>query len=271
MAVVDDNIEVKSGRGFPELKTIDINDSSLPDGAEVEMNLDADAWESACPPPDGTYKLKLFEARNAYQMGMTDDKEVYYVVNLECKIQSDNKDLQDRTVFAKVSTLVSQGKEISTVVGLIRKMGPNLPTKLTPKQQIQLFKRVLGKEPSLYATGEWAAWDMDKGAWIAREMKKFPKMENGKGYHHVVRDSKGNQVTAKWKVVKWLGIKEYKDMLEKEDARKKQQGSSGSSSKSNSGGASEAVGDFQEMKVAQPPQQQQQATTVKEEDFVIEE
>lgn len=272
MAIVDDNTHTEDSRqGFAELKTIDINDSSLPEGKEIEIDPNADAWGVACPPPDGVYKLALFEARVPYQMGENDDKEIYYTANLECKIISDNPELKDRTIFGKVSTYVAQGKEVSTIVGMIKKIGPTIavPTKITPKQQLQLFKRILAKNPTLYCEGEWAAWDMKKSEWIKRGMKNFPMSEDKKSYIHTVRDSKGNIVNAKWKPVKWYGLKEYREMLEKEEARKRQaqQGASKPANASASGGG-EAVGDFQEMKTnAVPPP----TTNVTNDDFVIEE
>jgi len=277
MAIVDDNTHTDSdSRGFAELKTIDINDSSLPEGKEVEIDPNADAWGVACPLPDGIYKLKLFEARNPYQMGKTDDGDIYYTANLECRVQSDNSDLKDRIVFGKASTYVAQGKEVSTIVGLIKKIGPTIvvPTKITPKQQLQLFRRVLAKEPTLYCEGEWAAWDMPKSEWIKRGMKNFPKHEDGKSFNHSVRDSKGNTVNAKWKVVKWYGLKEYKEMLEKEEARKRQfqgQGQGqGQGVKQTSNIANikqDEVGDFQEIKTNALPL----PIVVKDDDFVIEE
>lgn len=279
MAIVDDDQnDSGSNSRFAELKTIDINDTSLPEGKEVEINPDADAWENPQPPPDGIYKFKLFGARNAFQMGKTEDGgDVYYQVNLECKLISENKDLDGRTIFGKVNTLIGQGKEISTMAGLIRKMGPTVPSKITPKQLLQLFKRVLSKEPSLYAEGEWAAWDMKKGEWIKRGMKHFPKVEGKNGFHHVVRDSQGNNISAKWKIVKWWGIKEYKEMMEKEEARKRQsQGRSATQSQATIAPKSEEVhggGEFAEMKTnsmaAGASGSSQSNVNVEDGDFVI--
>ena len=105
MAIIDE-ATIEDGKKIQELKTIDINDTSLLEGATENINPDADAWERACPPPDGTYKVAIFEAKVPYQQGKTDDGQIYYVANLETKIM-DNEGWKDTRIFAKVSTIHS--------------------------------------------------------------------------------------------------------------------------------------------------------------------
>ncbi len=230
MAIIDDSLTTHdTDTKIKELKTIDINDSSLPEGKEEKINPNADAWERACPPPDGTYHLKLHEAKIPYQLGETDKGDKYYVANLECKIiDSPNGSYDGVTVFGKVSSYIGVGKEISTMAGLIRKMGPiKIPEAVSHLAILKLLKKCLAQEPTLWCEMEWKAWDMPKGEWIKQGMKTFPKLEDGK-YKHIVRDSKGSEVVAKLKPMRWFGNKEYREMMERDKLRKQQQGSNAS-------------------------------------------
>ncbi len=271
MAILENDDQELPKTNQSNLKSIDINDSSLLEGDEREIDPSANAFDSIAPPPDGCYKLKLFEAKDCYQVGATDKKEVYYVANLECKLISDDPKLGGRTLFAKASTYIGQGKNISQMETMLVKMGVKVPTKSTPLALVRMFKRALAKEPCLYGEGEWKAWDMHKEEWIKQGMTRFPKTEDQKGYHHRIRDSKGGEVTAKWKILRWYGLKEWVGMLEK----KKQQKATGAVA---TGGGNkppvkseevvEEVGGFQEINNVEAATT---TTAVKDDDFMIDE
>src|SRR5271165_4974116 len=151
MAVLDDDVTKK----VPELKAIDINDTSLPEGVEDTLNADADAWGKSSPPPDGIYEVRLFESKTPYQIGTTDDGNVFYKANLECPIQTEGE-WKDTKIFANVSTYISQGKEISTMAAIIRKCIPTgnpIPAKATPLQILRLLRKVIVQQPKLYCQG----------------------------------------------------------------------------------------------------------------------
>lgn len=247
MAILEDDDQTtgggnsKSGNKRQELKTIDINDTSLPEGDEVDINPDADAWEQAAPPPDGMYKCKVFLGKQGFQQGELDDdsltkaQRVFYKCNLVLKIQ-DNEKWKDVSVFYNVSTYLSAGREISTMLGLIKKTGVNIQPKTTPLAQCKLLRKVLGKEPQLYFKGEWRAYDMSKQENIKAGMKNFPKTEDGKGFFHIVKDSKGNSVSAKWKVDKVFGLKEWREQLERQSKQQQAGGGSKTNTAAVSGG-----------------------------------
>jgi hypothetical protein len=268
MAQVDDDEVTNTSTTTFDLKSIDLNDSSLPEGKEYDINPQADAWERACPPPDGILLVQLFEARQPYQTGKTDDGEVFYKASLQCKIQTEGE-YHNTFIFPSLTTLISPGKEISTVVGLMAKAGlKNIPSKITPKKSMEMLRKVISMAPSLYCEGEWAAWDNNKKEWIKRGMKNFPRLDNG-GYNHLVRDSKGVQVAAKFKVTRWYGKKEYALMVEKEMQRKQ-----GNKTNVKAGGErGEAIGAFNEI---EKPVQQARINAVaqqivKDEDFILDE
>jgi hypothetical protein len=243
MAIIDDD----NKKAATELKAIDINDTSLPEGKEDTLNADADAWGRSCPPPDGVYEVRLFESKTPYQIGETDDGGVFYKANLECSILQEGE-WKDTKVFANVSTFISQGKEISTMAAIIRKCIPSgnpIPPKATPLQILRLFRKVVGQQPRLYCQGEWKAWDKYKEDWIVVGMARFPKLGEGK-YNHLVRDSKGNEVAANFKVNRWFGIKEYKALLEAEKLRKAKGGAQVQQTRQANGtSGGEVVGGFQ--------------------------
>lgn len=269
MAQVDDATVDKKVR--VELKAIDINDTSLPEGKQQQINPEADAWEQAAPPPDGTYEFKLFFAQQGFQLGKTDDGDVYYVSNLQCKIQSDDPKLKDRTTFAKVSTFISAGKEISTMAGMIRKFGVNVPTTIAPLELCKLFRKCISKEPKLYSAGEWKAWDMEEEAWILVGQSKFPKLPDG-GHNHVVRSKKGEQVTAKWKHNRWYGLKEYRAMLAKEEEDRKKAAAGRAPTSARQEVVGDLGGEFTEVQ-AQAPRTAAPAAAPKpvDDDFVLDE
>lgn len=247
MAVLDDDTK-QTERA--ELKTIDINNTSLLEGEEQEINPNADAWDQPAPPPDGVYLCKVFLAKQGFQVGMLDDESLtkeqrtFYRANLVLKILDEGK-WKDLNIFYNVSTFISAGKEISTMLGMIRKTGVEIKDKkVTPLAQVKLLGKVIKLEPKLYFKGEWKAWDQDKEEWIKVGMKNFPKTEDGKGFSHIVRNSKGAPVTAKFKVDRVFGLKEYREQLERE-AKVKQglkPGATGAQNKAGAAGATASGG-----------------------------
>lgn len=197
-----------------EFIEIDLANMELAEGAEQEYDLSEDAWETAAPPPDGDYKVKLFRNKKFVEQAKTDDGDVFYRANLVCKITSD-EDWSKVSVFAKVSTYIPDGKNISTAVGLLLKLGVKVPDKSTPLAIMRLLENTLKSEPQLWVNGQWKAWDMPKMEWIKVGMRNFPETNIKGKFHHVVRDSKGNTVNGKFSVEKWFGLTEYQEMVAK--------------------------------------------------------
>jgi hypothetical protein len=258
MAILEEADEKKIENKF---KPIDINDTSLPEGEAVEFNADADAWEQAAPPPDGVYLCKVLLAKQGFEQGKIDDTgEIFYRVNLALKIQ-DNEKWADRTIFYRLSTYISAGREISTVLGFIRKTGVEVKdAKITPLAQMKLLKKILIKEPKLYFKGEWKAWDKATEDWAKSGMKNFPKSEDGKTYNHIIKVSKGATAVAGFKVDRCYGLKEYRAQMEREAALKKQQQSTQPKTNSSAASAS-GDGDFKPVTNA----------SIDEQDFVLDE
>lgn len=277
----DSPVQLEKG----QMRVVDITDLSLPEGKREAINPDADAWAVAIPPPDGVYLVRLFFGREAFQIPETDwegkkieANDIFYKSNLECKIEENSvAELNGRILFAQVSSYIGAGKEISTMAGLIRKMGPKVPKDVTHLELCRLFKKVVGQEPRIYVEGEWRAWDKYKEQNVAASMAKFPLIEGTKQYSHIIRNSKGEEVAAKWKPTKWYGLKEYKVILEQEQERRKRALSGGRASSGTGAGKQEVVsngGGFVDMvpaavataTAAAPPV----ASTI-DEDFIIDE
>jgi hypothetical protein len=132
--------------------------AQAPDGVSSQLDLTEDAWEFGAPPPRGLYDLKLFPAKECCKWGLVDAKDknsVYYIVNLESKIVSDNPDHDGIPVFGGVTTRIFRGKSISTAAGLIVKMGFKVQNPITDKQLAQLCEKALKQEKVVKAELDW--------------------------------------------------------------------------------------------------------------------
>ena len=145
---------------FVAPKTIESLKDLLIEGEEVEMDLEEDAWEFGAPPPKGDYDLKLFlAAKDGYKVGYDtpgDENSMWLQFNLECRIvNSKNGEYDDIPVFTRVNTKFGRGKSISTMAGLIVKLGYKIPNRLAPKKLALYMDAALKKEPVVRAEIDW--------------------------------------------------------------------------------------------------------------------
>jgi hypothetical protein len=190
-------------------------------GRKVAMDLTEDAWSFGEPPAKGNYKLKVFLAKDGITQRYYDDKkeEVYFNFSLECKFLSDDKDVDGYTMYVYVSTRIPKRKNISTVAGLIQKMGYKMPTnELDDIQQAKLFTAALKKEPIIGAEIDWrASYDtgkVDKNTGrqvyknVCNHYEDFPSDEEGgkkSTFSHTAEDGSVAEIRAQLFVSKWYG------------------------------------------------------------------
>lgn len=219
MAMVERDKTKKSNDGY-EGKTVDPNDTSLKPGKKSKLDPTQDAWSSSAPPKKDNYRLKLFPAKDGYRVKYEredDEDSIYYSVNLECRIVSDEKETDNYPVFSTVTTRIGRGKNISTMAGLMAKGGVNLPEEEVSELKIfRLMAKWLKKEPVLWAKVDWKGGYMpgdgkSKYVSLYKSMEDFPELEDGDGYQHVVMvtdKSTGGQaeVRAKVEVKEWYGV-----------------------------------------------------------------
>jgi hypothetical protein len=132
--------------------------AQAPDGASSQLDLKEDAWEFGAPPPRGLYDLKLFPAKECCKWGYIDPKDktgLFYTINMECKIVSDNTDYDGIPVFGAVTTRIFRGKNISTAAGLLVVLGYKVPNPATDKQLAMYAEAALKKERVAKAELDW--------------------------------------------------------------------------------------------------------------------
>lgn len=203
-----------------KFKEVDINDTSLFDGDEQEVDAKEDWQAKAAPPPKARYRLQLFptskESLTSFQQGTKSGYEenpkagAYYVKELMCKIVSEDK-WKGSIVGTKFSTGVPRGKKTSTMLGVMLLAGVQVKAgKMNDKQIASLFSKFLAKEPILLADCDWQAWDnmsKDKdnpfGKLLLKGMANFPVKGDG-SHSHIVRNGKGQEFVAGLKIVKWV-------------------------------------------------------------------
>ena len=144
------------------------------DGEVVSLDLTEDAWEYGAPPPgEQVYQVKLFLDKDGILQGYEDEKNpktVYFQFNLICKIVEGEFD--GTPVYTRVTTRIWRGKNISTMAGLIVKLGFKIPDKLSPKQQALYMQAALKKEPLVKFEMDW------RGAYVYKDPKGEDAYEN---------------------------------------------------------------------------------------------
>lgn len=209
MAIKDTkNTEIEND----EIEMVDINDTSLMEGVEQDIDTKEDWQARACPPPAGKYRLKLTVQDDKFEVGRkqgfdrTDPNGVFYKKVVTCKIQSDKPELKDAIIDYKASTGVPRGKPMSTMAGLLAMAGFKLKPKMKDLELARLFQKAISqKEPILIAACDWEVWDASDKNDMKRlftGMKNFPKNAKGEP-NHIVTNKKGQEFVAKLKVIKW--------------------------------------------------------------------
>lgn len=205
-----------------QLKKVDLNDTSLPDGEAIEIDSKADAYSFAKPAPHGIYQLKLYLDSSGFRMGQADEHDpssVYFIADLDMRVISDDKNIQGQSIQDGLSTTVFRGHKASQVSTLISKIGygDKIPASITPRQQATLLSKILKKEPIVFAELDWRAWSKNQlnrrtgkgGSWLLRGMEKFPQLEDG-SYDHCIEDASGETCYARMFVVRFLSAEEAK-------------------------------------------------------------
>lgn len=216
-----------------EAVEVDINDVSLADGIETELDLKEDFQARACPPPGRSevnkpklYKMKVFcedtsfEQNTKFNFAANDPNGKYYTKQLICKLQDPTGTWQDSICYYKISTAVPKGKKISSAAGLLLLMGIKVPAKITDKALAQLVYKgvtLLDSKDKNYVVGDcdWSAWDKTKtskraefgsqailsNGKVATSMANFPRKADGT-FEHIAYTKDGLEVIAGLKVLK---------------------------------------------------------------------
>jgi hypothetical protein len=197
-------------------KLVDLSDKGLFAGETVELDFNADAWIRPTPPPMGIYDLKLFPAKDTYHMVLRDESKgadapgnVYYTANLECRIVSNNPEYDNYPCFTMVNTLVGRGREISTMMGLVRLTGATPKTnKLNDLQQAVILREVLKKEPVVRGVFlDWEGYSKNDKKSVCRSMTDFPKDQDGKFQSTFTRTDSNRdkeEITAQLRIKAWV-------------------------------------------------------------------
>lgn len=208
MAVLDD----KKTKVEPVL--IDPANFTLANSEAMEMDLEADAYERAAPPPAGRYDLHFTPSEKCYELRKTDDGTEYVVANLEGRIVNcPNEELNGTMVFARVSTFLGRGKKISTMAYVLLKMGypkEKLSGAITPNELVNKFSKFLIKQDRVVKDCllDWQGWSQLQEKVVYSKMADFPKGPDGKHLHIVDYRKMGNpseEITAKLKLKDWGG------------------------------------------------------------------
>ena len=193
------------------------------DGEVVQLDLAEDAWEYGAPPPgEQVYMMKLFLDKDGILQGLEDEKNpktVYFQFNLIAKIV--DGEYEGTPVYTRVSTRIWRGKNISTMAGLIVRLGFKIPDKLSPKQQALYMQAALKKEPLIKGEVDWRGAYSYKDAKgedayenVFRHYKDFPEDRENPGtrFHVVSVTNKHNggmaEVRAQTTISKFYGVKE---------------------------------------------------------------
>lgn len=185
-----------------KLELLDINspkDVEL-EGLLMELDLDEDAWTYGAPPIKGAYRLKVFPSKEAWKQGVVqgnDPKDVFFALNIECRIVSDDSDLNDIPVFGRLDTRIFRGKSINTMAGFLIAAGHRQSLqkqgKITAKKLALMAEAALKREPIVMGEVDWKgsySYINDKGVttWVNafNKYEDFKPKADGSGREHIV-------------------------------------------------------------------------------------
>lgn len=201
-----------------ELKQINLDDVSLPTGEASVLDPTDNPWEFGPPPPKGDYRAKLILGSNGVQMGLDDARDestLYYLIDIEGRIVSDDPEHNDIPFFERVSTKMGRGKRMSRAAGMVMKLFGKLPKTegVTPLMVSKWLTKLLQQEPVVWVHLDWRAsykiTDRNgKETWknYATTMENFPPDGKGGHKHMFTADVGGGrreEIKAQLNVVHW--------------------------------------------------------------------
>jgi len=201
-----------------EARKVDLSDSGLSEGAKSKLDPNQDAWEFPAPPPGGKlYNLRLHlgsDGFKAYEVVKDDPESVVYSCALECRIESDDKEVDGQPVFPRVSTRIGRGKDISTMAAVVALCGVKIDStkEYSPLRIAKAMEKLLKKDPTPLIKGCLLDWQgtrqLPNGNWdtVFRSMADFPKDKKGRPMHIVSvsrKDGGKDEVRARLYVKKW--------------------------------------------------------------------
>lgn len=198
------------------IQPVDIFSKNLPEGNTRMLDLSEDWQARADVPPAGTYRVKLFEARQEpVVMGKTQQGDVFYSVNMEARLQSDDERYNGYPIDVRASTMPYRGKTKSPIVGILEACGFKLKSnQVTDLMVTQTLVKHLKTEPVVWVDIEWGARAQNgKGEWVAaaRKMADFPLKDGVLGEHEstatiTLPDGTRKEVNARVSIVHWHGV-----------------------------------------------------------------
>lgn len=200
---------------------VDLTAKGLWQGDAVTIDPTEDAWARSSPAPRGDYDLKLFMAKKFAKLQKADNDETiqWYELNLECRIvNSEGGEYDSLVVFPKVSTYLGRGKNITTCMGLLQKLGYKIPqVPVDHLQQAKLLHMAIQKEPLARVLLDWSGWSDKNQRVVYKTMGDFPLNEDGTYQHEVdiiANDGTRETVRATLKVRHWYGKNEPSLLVE---------------------------------------------------------
>lgn len=200
---------------------VDLTAKGLWAGDAVTIDPTEDAWARSAPPPRGDYDLKLFMAKEFAKLITADNDEnvKWYELNLECRIvNSAEGEFDNLVVFPKVSTYLGRGKNTTTCMGLIQKLGYKIPERpLNHVEQAQLLHMAIKKEPLAKVLLDWSGWSQKNNRVVFKSMLDWPLNDDSTYQHEVdivANDGTTETIKASVKVRHWYGKNEPSLLVE---------------------------------------------------------
>ncbi len=199
MAVINSqnktNTQQKMGGNREDQKGEVINPLALKDsGVKEELELTTDPSAVLPPPPPGTYTLQLVAAeKDAYLKYESKDRnsgEVighYYKFYGTVVIQSEDKTVNGARFDISLSTRVVARKKNSEVAFFLASLGYNLPSTMSPEEQISKLAKFINSGKAFKAEVDWKAWayspdNQEKSGYFKyKTYDEFPDSETHEG------------------------------------------------------------------------------------------
>ena len=224
MAIVNNQMNSKNKGGENSAnqqkqgKVIDPTVAQVKKGQVMQMDKEADAWESINPPPANYYALLPVVSKDGYtenEIVEGDPNSIYYKANLACKIVSSDEAANGSIVYLNVSSYIGRGKKISTMAGVMLKSNKKpskMPETITHGELLGWFVKWVKAQPTIYAWCDWSAWSSKKQQMVRKGMENFPQSEDGTYDAHLEID--GEEIVGKLKIEKLLTKTEFDEAVQ---------------------------------------------------------